>query len=272
MKKLLILALLTAIPALQGFAQVHVSALAGKDGYSVLRANGDFSVFPGLSLTPSYSAMAQDNKNTMHQYGLGARAKVPFFDLAEVGAQGYYVPKANDYSNYSYDLHAALNIENILLRILPSEEFKVGAGFRQIRHSFYKPDYQNTENDIYGFIQQKYGRFDAELNYTKAVSFSNSADKSPEWLDVPYFNVVIPGYLDYSLGASLGYTYLFFRPFVAYNIIKLQNNEETDDAKAGVTVKVAMVNVNAGVEWLNFSKNSAERKTFYTLSAGLSLF
>ncbi len=256
------------------FGQLSLSGLAGKDGYSVLNAsfNAPVPFVPGLSIVPRYSILEQDNVSSMSQYGLGAYWQLPFIDIVEVGADAYYIPKANGYSAFSYDLQAAVNVENLLFRLLPTDTLKAGAGVRTIYHSFYDPDYDNTEVDGYGFLNIGKGGLDLSLTYTKALSFSNgTSGEYPPWLNLPYFTAIYNGYLDYSLGIGAGYTYKFIRPYVAYNFLKTEGAPSTDDAKLGLTVRILMVDVNASVEWLNFSQNTANRKAFFSLTAGVSI-
>ena len=92
----------------------------------------------------------------------------------------------------------------------------------------------------------------------------------PLWLDIPGFNAVYGGFLDYSLSADAGYTYKIVRPFASYGLIKIKNADETDDLKLGVTLKLAVVNINGAVEWYNLSKkNGQDRERFYTLNASV---
>lgn len=272
MKKLLISLALLICPIAYSFGQLSVSGLAGSDGYSVLRAtfNADVPFVPGLSIVPRYSLLEQDNKSAMSQYGIGLNFRLPFIDLIEIGADGSYIPKANGYSNYSYDIHGSINIETLLFRLLPTDELKVGLGVRNIYHSFYGPDYNVDESDIYTYIYQKTGGLDTTIEFTKAVSYSGDTSGTPPWLDVPNFTAIYTGYLDYSLGLGAGYTYKFIRPYAAYNFLKIKNASGTDDLKLGVIINVMKVDFNASVEWLNFSKNTDDRKTFYSLTAGVA--
>lgn len=274
MKKLLLSVSLLICPMVFTFGQLSLSGLAGKNGYSVLNASFTAGVpfVPGLSLVPKYSLLEQDNTPAISQYGLGANLRLPFIDIVEVGADAYYIPKSNNYSAFSYDLHGAVNVENLLFRLLPTDTLKLGAGVRTIYHSFYDPDYDNTEVDGYGFLNIGKGGLDASVTYVKALSYSNTTNGIyPPWLNLPYFTAIYNGYLDYSLGLGVGYTYKFIRPFVAYNFLRTEGAPSTDDAKVGLTVRVLMVDINAAVEWLNFSQNTENRKTFFSLTAGVSI-
>ncbi len=272
MKKVLITAFLFICPAAFCFGQINVSGLAGKDGYSVMRASLNVGVpfVPGLSLTPGYARYTQDNIDAMSQYSLGAAYQVPLIDILEIGGGGSYMPKVNYYSNYSWNAYAALNIQTLLFNLIPTDELKIGAGFKNTEHKFYEPSSNVNESDVYAFLYQKTGGFDTSVNFAKSISFSGQRQRTPPWLDIPDLGPIYAGYLDYSLGATAGYTYKFIRPFASYTWIKTKDYPSTDDAKLGLTLKVAMVNVNAAVEWLNFSKNSADRQTFYSLNAGVS--
>lgn len=272
MKKLLLSAVFFLCPLAVCLGQINVSGLAGKDGYAVMRASVKTGVpfIPGLSLTPGYTRYTQDNMDSMSQYSLGAVFEVPFIDILEIGGGGSYIPKANYYSNYAWNVYGALNIQTLLFDLIPTDELKIGLGFRNTEHKFYEPSSNVNESDIYAFLYQQTGGFDTSLNYAKSVGFRGDKSRNPPWLDIPDLNPVYAGYLDYSFGANAGYTYKFIRPFASYTWIKTYNLPETDDAKLGLTLKIAMVNVNAAVEWFNFSRNTENRKTFYSLNAGLS--
>ncbi len=224
MKKLIIAFALIAAPLAFGYGQIDVSGAVGDDGYSVLRASVGVPIVPGvLSIRPSYATVTDDHSSTMSQFGLMAKVRFPFLDLVEFGAGGYYVPKANQYSNYSYDLNAAINLENLLFDLLPTDELKLGAGYRGIMHSFYKPDYDNHEHDIYFFLTQRLAGWDMEVNYTKAMYSDDTIGKGPAWLDIPYLTSVYSGYLDYSIGASTGYNFTIVRPYIERGIVKWIN-------------------------------------------------
>ncbi len=46
--------------------------------------------------------------------------------------------------------------------------------------------------------------------------------------------------------------------------------KETDDLRLGATVNLSVVNINAAVEWYNFSKKEGQdRERFYTLNASV---
>ena len=109
------------------------------------------------------------------------------------------------------------------------------------------------------------------IQYSKAIDFSNDKKGTPLWLDVPGFTAVNQGYLDYALGADLGYTYKIVRPYAGYTYVKIDNAPSTDDARLGVIVSVLMINFNASVEWFDLSKNAGNRQTFYSLTAGVSI-
>ncbi|MDR0953038.1 MAG: hypothetical protein LBM71_02455 [Elusimicrobiota bacterium] len=272
MKKLLFSLALLALPLAFSYGQVSVSGLAGKDGYTVLRAQADLTLLPGLSIVPEYAMYERDNYSTMSQYGLGARARIPFIDIVEVGATGTYIPKANAYSNYAYDLYASVNIENLLFRLIPTDELKIGAGYKGIFHSFYEPDSDVEESDIYFFISEKTGGLDMGATFVKAVNYNGDKSTAPQWLDVPYFTAVYGGFLDYSVGAYMGYTYKIVRPYVAYNYLKTEEYPSADDLRLGLMLNIGIININGAVEWLNFSQNTEDRQTLYSLSAGVSLF
>lgn len=275
MKKLFFLFVLLVCPIAFCFGQLSVSGVAGNNDYSAMRATYDWSPLPlvPLTITPKFNMYGQNGMDTMYQYGLGAKAQMPFYDLLEVGVDGAYTPKANDYSNYYWDAYAALNIENLFFHILPLDALKVGLGYRTIYHSFYFPaDYDITEQDIYTFLYAKKGGFDMNIQYSKAIDFNNDKNNTvPLWLDVPGFTAVNQGYLDYALGADLGYTYKIVRPYAGYTYVKIDNAPSTDDARLGVIVSVLMINFNASVEWFDLSKNAGNRQTFYSLTAGVSI-
>ncbi|MDR1123522.1 MAG: hypothetical protein LBL61_02755 [Elusimicrobiota bacterium] len=278
MKKLTVILSLLILPAAFSFGQLSVSGVAGSDGYQVLRASFTTGLFlvPGLSAHAKYALFQRDEMSDMSRYALGLDYQLPFIEIAEVGAEAGYQPKANQYSSYYYDLHGAVDLHEILFRLVPTDELKLGLGVRETRHSFYyNPDTNVNETDIYAYLYQKTGGFDAMINFTKAIHYSADTNEVPPWLDMPGFVSVTSGYLDYSFGANAGYTYKFIRPYIAYNYLKIKDSaEDTDDLGLGLTVQIAGVNINGSVEWLNFSKNTASRprERYLSLSAGVKLF
>lgn len=273
MRKIIFSLFMLICPLATVLGQVSVAGVTGSDGYSVLRASLATNMFliPGLTVTPGYSVYQRDGMDSMSQYSLAANYKLPFIDIVQAGVSGGYIPKANDYSSYFYDINAAVNVENLFFRLLPTDELKIGGGVKNTYHSFYHPDYDVDETDIYGFISQRTGGFDSSVNFTKAISYSKDLNGTvPPWMDVKNFTAVYSGYLDYSLGANVGYTYKFIRPYAAYNFLKTKNTDfSTDNAKLGVILKVLVVDFNASVEWFNFTRNTAERKSFFSLTAGV---
>lgn len=272
MKKLLLSLVLLTCPIAFSFGQLSVSGVTGNNDYSAVRASYNLSMpLMPLSITPKFAMYEQDGMDTMYQYGIGANMNVPFYDLLEVGADAAYTPKANEYSNYLWDAHAALNIQNLFFRILPLDELKAGLGYRTIYHTFHATDTDVTEQDIYMFLYQKTGGFDTKITYTKALDFSQDKTGTPLWLDIPGFTAVYQGYLDYSLSVDAGYTYKFIRPYAGYTFIKTDNAPSSDDARLGLILKVMMINFNASVEWFNFTQNTADRQTFFSFTAGISI-
>ncbi|MDR0734709.1 MAG: hypothetical protein LBG16_03315 [Elusimicrobiota bacterium] len=278
MKKITIILSMLIFPAAFSFGQLSVSGVAGKDGYQVLRASFDTSLFivPGLSAQAKYAMFERDNQSTMSRYALGLNYHLPFIEIAEVGAEFGYQPKANQYSAYYYDIHGALDLHEILFRLVPADELKFGLGMRETRHSFYDPiDSHLNETDVYAYLYQQTGGFDTKVSFTKAVNYSADTDGTapPPWLDIPGFISVTGGYLDYSFGANAGYTYKFLRPYAAYNFLKIKGAaQDTDDLSLGLTVQIAGVNINGAVEWLNFSRNTENRQRYFSFSAGVKLF
>lgn len=272
MKKLILSLVLLTCPIAFSFGQLSVSGVTGNNDYSAVRASYNLSMpLTPLSITPKFAMYEQDGMDTMYQYGIGANMHVPFYDLLEVGAEAAYTPKANDYSNYLWDVHAALNIQNLLFRLLPLDELKAGLGYKTIYHTFHATDTDVTEQDIYMFLYQKNGGLDTRITFTKALDFSGDKTGTPLWLDVPGFTAVYQGYLDYSLSVDAGYTYKFIRPYAGYTFIKTDNAPSSDDARLGLILSVAMINFNASVEWFNFTQNTADRQTFFSFTAGVSI-
>ena len=272
MKKLLIF-LLLCCPFIAN-AQLSAVGVVGKDGYSVLRGSYNMGVpfVPGLSIVPQASVYNRDNMDTMYRYGLGLNWQTPFLDILELGADGYWTPKENNYSNYAVSVYAALDIAHFMMGALPMDTFKIGGGARKIYHTFYlSPDVDVQETDIYAFIKAAKGGLDIGANYTKAIDYSkDDTGLFPLWLDIPGLNAVYSGFLDYSLALDAGYTYKIVRPFASYGLIKLKGMKETDDLRVGLTVKLAVVNINGAVEWYNLSKkNGQDRERFYTLNASV---
>ena len=275
MKKLVLLIALLFVSSIS-FAQLRVSGVGGSDGYMVGHASYDMSIIPWLSITPGASIYKRDNQDTMYQFYIGADAVMPFWDVLSVGVKGGITPKRNYYSNYFYDMHASLDIQKLTFNSLPVDSLVLGGGVAITNHKFYEnskynyTDQTNVETDAYGFINTTFNNFDAHLNLTKAINFSNDKSNVPPWLAVPSFNAIYAGYLDYSFGLGLGYTWEILHPYANYTFIKTYNNNRTDDLALGITAKVAMININASVEWFDFSKNNGNRKTFYSLTGGIA--
>ena len=207
MKKLFLCLVLLTCPIAFSFGQLSVSGITGNNNYSALRASYNLSLpLTPMSITPKFAMYEQDGMSTMYQYGLGANIATPFYDLLEVGAEGGYTPKANDYSNYFWDVHAALSLQNFLFKFIPLEEVKAGLGYKTIYHSFYSPDTDVTEQDIYMFLYQKTGGVCASLYYTKAFGFSGDNVYGPPLVDIPGFTPGYGGNLEYSLSFGAGHT------------------------------------------------------------------
>ncbi len=273
MKKLLVF-LLLCCPFAAANAQLNAVAVVGSDGYSVARASYNMGVpfAPGLSVVPQAAMYSRDNMDTMYKYGLGLNWQTPFLDILEIGADGSYTPKKNGYSNFSLGIYGALDISHFMMGVLPMDTLKIGVGARKTYHTFYaSPDIDINETDIYTFIRAAKGGLDLGITYTKAIDYSkDTAGLAPVWLDIPGLSAVYGGFLDYSLSADAGYTYKIVRPYASYGLIKLKEMKETDDLRLGVTVGLSIINVNAAVEWYNFSKKEGQdRERFYTLNASI---
>jgi len=271
MKKLAIFLALLALPLAYSHGQLSVSGVAGSGGYSVLRARLDtgLMLIPGLSMNLNYALFEQDGMSSMSRFGAGADYKLPFLDIASVGVGATYQPKANDYSNYSYDIHGSVNLAELTFHVLPTDELRLGGGYSRTFHSFYNPDNDVHQDDIYGFITQKTGGFDTSFIYRKAIRYVGDKNETPPWLDIPNFVSVYAGFLDYAWGVSAGYTYKGIRPYAAYTSLKTTESPSTDDLRLGITLAVFMVDLNASVEWLNFTQNSDNRKTLFALSGSV---
>jgi len=274
MKKLIISLLLLICPLAQCLGQISISGVTGNDGYSVLRTSlaAEVPFVPGLSVTPGYSVYQKDGMQTMSQYSLGAGLKLPLINLAKAEVSGGYIPKANGYSSYFYDIGGALDLETLFLGLLPTDDLQLGGGVKNTFHSYYNPDQEIRETDLHASLSQKTGDFESSVNFSKAISYSKETkDFSPPWLDVKNFTAVYSGYLDYSAGANASYTLKFLRPYVSYNFLKTKNTDfSTDNAQAGIVIKCLMVELNAAMEWFNFTRNTAQRKSFFSLTAGVS--
>ena len=271
MKKLLAF-LLLCCSFVAANAQFDASAVVGSDGYSVARASYNMGVpfVPGLGIVPQAAMYSRDGMDTMYKYGLGLNWQTPFLDILEIGADGYYTPKKNGYSNYAIGAYASLDISHLMMGVIPMDSFKIGGGMRKIYHSFYSPDFDLNETDIYAFIKAAKGGLDLGATYTKAIDYSKDVLGMSPWLDIPGLNAVYSGFLDYSLALDAGYTYKIVRPFASYGLIKIKGFKETDDLRLGVTVKLAVVNLHGAVEWYNFSKKEGQnRERFYTLNASI---
>jgi len=274
MKKLFIALCLLTLPLAYGHGQLTASGVMGSDGYSVLRARFDTGVLfiPGLKMHLGYALAQQDGISDMSRYSAGLAYDIPFIDLLEVGAQGGWQPKANQYSNYWYDVYAALNLHEVLFRLAPVDALKLSLGYRHTYHTFHHttPNTNVQQGDIYATLFQRTGGFDASVTYAKAINYQGDTSYNPPWLDVPGFVSVASGYLDYSLGANAGYTYKFIRPYAAYTLLKRKNLSETDTFGMGLVVQLAGISVNGAVEWFNFSRNTEFRERFFSFSAGVS--
>lgn len=273
MKKLLVF-LLLCCPFAAANAQLSAVGVVGNDGYSVFRGSYNMGVpfVPGLSLVPQAAMYSRDSMDTMYKYGLGLNWQTPFLDILEIGADGSWTPKKNDYSNYSLGGYASLDIAHFMMGVLPTDSFKIGAGARKTYHTFYgSPDIDINETDIYAFIRAVAGGLDLGATYTKAIDYSKEiAGLDPIWLDIPGLNAVYGGFLDYSLSLDAGYTYKIVRPFASYSLIKLKETKETDDLRLGLTLSLSIVNINGAVEWYNFSKKEGQdRQRFYTFNASV---
>lgn len=270
MKKIfLTLALLVVTGA--AFAQLNVTAVSGSDGYFVGRGSLDLSIIPGLSIVPNAAVVKHDRMDDMYQVGLGVAAKVPFWDALTVGVKGGYTPKANDYSNYYYEGYGLINLESLLFHIVELDNLTLGFGARQTEHKFYNPDRNVGETDVYASLGAAHGGFDGSISFTKAVRFSGDRNGLvPAWLDIPNFTSVASGFLDYAIGANLGYTYKIVRPYVNYTYLRTYDITDTDNLALGVTGKLGVIVINASVEWFDVSNKRDSRKTMYSVNGGVS--
>ncbi|MBO7604851.1 MAG: hypothetical protein J6S61_00065 [Elusimicrobiaceae bacterium] len=270
MKKIF-LSLALIILSVSAFAQLSATALSGSDGYFVGRGSYDLSFIPGLTVAPTAAVYKSDSmEDDMYQVGLKVEAKVPLWDALKVGVKGGYTPKRNYYSNYFYEGYAKVNLESLIFHVVEFDNLTIGAGARQTEHKFYSPDYKLGETDGYVSLGGTKGGFDGTLTYTRALNFSGDRIGDPAWLDVPGFTAVTRGFLQYALGANLGYTYQIVRPYVNYTYLKTYNTSATDNLALGATVKVGIVAINAAVEWLDVSNKNHQRQTFYSINGGIS--
>lgn len=254
-----------------GFAQLNLTAVSGSDGYFVGRGSYDLSFIPGLSITPNATIVQQHEMDDMYQLGLGVAAKVPFWDALTVGVRGGFTPKANNYSNYYYEGYGAINLESLLFHVVELDSLTFGFGAKQTEHKFYNPDNKVGETDIYVSLGAAKGGFDGSVSFSKSVHFSGDRDGYiPGWLDIPNFTAVTNGFLDYAVGANLGYTYKVVRPYANYTFLKTYNSSETDNLALGITAKIGIVVFNAAVEWFDVSNKNDSRKTLYSVNGGVS--
>ena len=270
MKKIF-LALALLVLSGTAFAQLGITAVSGSDGYFVGKGSYDLSFIPGLSITPNAAIVQHNGRDDMYQVGVGVAAKVPFWDALTVGVRGGFTPKANNYSNYFYEGFAALNLESLLFHVVELDSLTFGFGAKQTEHKFYNPDNKVGETDIYVSLGAAKSGFDGSVSFSKSVHFSGDRSASdPAWLDIPNFTAVTDGFLDYAVGANLGYTYKIVRPHVNYTFLKTYNSPETDNLALGVTAKVGVIVINAAVEWFDVSNKNDSRKTMYSLNGGVS--
>ena len=271
MKKLF-LALVLCVLGSAAFAQLGITAVSGRDGYFVGKGSYDLSFIPGLSIKPNAAIVQHNGRDDMYQVGLGVEAKVPLWDALRVGVKGGYTPKANDYSNYYYEGYGIINLESLLFHVVELDSLTLGFGARQTEHKFYKPENHKVgETDVYVSLGAAHGGFDGNVYFTKSVHFSGDRGlDNPAWLDVPNFTAVTSGFLDYAVGANLGYTYKIVRPYVNYTFLKTYTLPETDNLALGITAKVGIVVFNAAVEWFDVSNKRDSRQTFYSVNGGVS--
>ena len=269
MKKLF-LALVLCVLGGAAFAQLGVTAVSGSDGYFVGRGSYDMSFIPGLSITPNAAIYQRNGQDDMYQLGLGVEAKVPLWDALRVGVKGGFTPKANNYSNYYYEGYGIINLESLLFHVVELDSLTLGFGARQTEHKFYNPDHNVSETDGYVSLGATLGGFDGSVSFTKSLNISGDESVPAAWLDIPNFTAVANGFLDYAIGANVGYTYKIVRPYVNYTFLKTYNLPETDNLSLGITAKVGMVVFNAAVEWFDVSNKRDSRKTFYSVNGGVS--
>lgn len=254
------------------FAQLGVTAVTGSDGYFVGKGSYDLSFIPGLSITPNAAIVQHDNMDDMYQLGLGVAAKVPFWDALTVGVKGGVTPKANNYANYYYEGYGAINLESLLFHIVELDNLTLGFGARQTEHKFYAPtDHNVSETDIYFSLGATRGGFDGSITYSKSVHFSGDKSAMPAaWLDIPNFTAVTSGFLNYAIGANLGYTYKIVRPYVNYTYLSVYDVSDTDNLALGITAKAGVFVVNAAVEWFDISNKRSARQTLYSVNGGIT--
>ncbi len=271
MKKIF-LTLALFVLSVAAFAQLNLTAVSGSDGYFVGKGSYDLSFIPGLSIVPNAAVVKHDNRDDMYQVGLGVEAKVPLWDALRVGVKGGYTPKANNYSNYYYEGYGIINLESLLFHIVELDSLTLGFGARQTEHKFYyDPDRKVGETDVYVSLGAAHGGFDGSVSFTKAVHFSGDRNGLiPAWLDIPNFTSVANGFLDYAIGANLGYTYKIVRPYVNYTYLKTFDISDTDNLALGVTGKLGIIVINASVEWFDVSNKRDSRKTMYSINGGVS--
>ena len=269
MKKIF-LTLVLCVLGVAAFAQLNVTAVSGSDGYFVGKGSYDLSFIPGLSITPNAAIVQHNGMDDMYQLGLGVAGKVPLWDALTVGVKGGFTPKANDYANYYYEGYGIINLESLLFHVVELDNLTFGFGARQTEHKFYSPDHNVSETDVYFSLGATKGGFDGSLTFTKSVSISGDTSVPAAWLDIPNFTAVTGGFLDYAVGANLGYTYKVVRPYVNYTFLKTKDSTETDNLALGVTAKVGLVVFNAAVEWFDVSNRNSSRQTLYSVNGGVS--
>lgn len=270
MKKLFLTLILCVLSGAV-FAQLNVTAVSSKDGYFVGKGSYDMSFIPGLSITPNAAIVQSNGKNDMYQLGLGVAAKVPLWDALTVGVKGGFTPKANNYSNYYYEGYGRINLESFLFHMVELDSLTLGFGVRQTEHKFYQPDDHNvSETDMYVSLGVMRDGFDGSVTFSKSLNISGDKTVPAAWLDIPNFTAVTDGFLDYAVGADLGYTYKIVRPYVNYTFLKTYNLPETDNLALGITAKVGIVVFNAAVEWFDVSNRRDARRTFYSVNGGVS--
>ena len=269
MKKIF-LALALCILGGAAFAQLGITAVSGSDGYFVGKGSYDLSFIPGLSITPNAAILQHNDRDDMYQLGLGVEAKVPLWDALRVGVKGGYTPKANDYSNYYYEGYGKINLESLLFHVVELDNLTLGFGARQTEHKFYNPDHNVSETDGYISLGAAHGGFDGSVSFTKSLNISGDKSTPAAWLDIPNFTAVTDGFLDYAIGANLGYTYKVVRPYVNYTYLKTYEIAETDNLALGVTGKLGVFVINASVEWFDVSNKRDSRKTMYSVNGGVS--
>lgn len=266
MKKIILLSLLLIPACLR--AQFNIAGIGGENGYSSIKAEFKYNVTPWFYVTPRYSYYQDnDEEDKVSRYGLRLGWEPGY--RWELGAEGFWVPEMNGYSNYSGGADAKFYLlrgERGALQTL-----YLGAG----------ADYINNKRAGEFNIDELRGKLMAgadtalllfRAQFAKAMHFSNEpTGQEVIWEDMPFFTSVDKHFLDYVLGASVILPTEYLNVYAGYSTYKYwAGSENSQSLNAGATIKMpGGVGITGNVEFRDFDKTQS--KVYYSLSSSISL-